>query len=73
LAGNGNKRLTRQACQKSSQMSKLKLKPNKAKVKAKLQMRNGSSNQTKKLFATTKADEDKPNPTSFTKESLTLR
>jgi|GEM_PF-2650963 len=66
--------LTRQACQKSSQLSKPKPKPNKAKakVKAKLQMSNGSPNQTKKLSATTKADEDKPKPETYTKESLTL-
>jgi len=65
--------LTRQACQKSSQLSKPKPKPNKAKVKAKLQMRNGSPDQTKKLPATTKADEGKPKPETYTKESLTLR
>jgi len=57
----------------SSQRSKPKHKPSRATAKTKLQLCNGSPNQTKKLSATTKADEDKPNPITYTKESLTLR
>jgi hypothetical protein len=77
VESNGNQPLNppslqNKPCQQCQQCQP-KPKPNKAKVKTELQLRIGSLKQTKKLSATTKADEDKPNPTTFTKESLTPR
>jgi len=63
--------LTRYASKQSGQDSKPEPKPNKAKAKNELQLRNGSPKQTKKLSATIKAHEDKPKPVAFTLESLT--
>jgi len=66
-------RLTRSLPKKRRQQSKPKPKPNEAKAKTKPQSCNGSPKQTKKVSATTEVHEDKPKPTAFTSESLTLR
>ena len=62
------KPLNPKLAKKRRQQSKPKPKPNKAKVKTELQLRNGSPKPTKKLSVTTKADEGKPKPETFTPE-----
>jgi len=71
VESDGNQPLNPKLAKKRRQQSKPK--PNEAKEKTNLQSCNESLKQTKKLSATTEADEGKPKPTAFTPKCLTLR